>query len=111
MARFSTSPDASSKWHRPVSVPSGREGVFGSVRELVDDLGWSVESVDEGACSLVVSKPNGFLGGTSRITVTVTGPDGIPASDTNVVSESEALLSRDKSNVATFCRKLWMRVT
>ena len=111
MARFSTSPDASSRWHRPVSVPSGREGVFGTVRELMDDLGWPVESFDDDTCTLVATKANGLLGGTSRITVIVTGPEGIPASDTNVTSESEALLSRDKGNVAAFCRKLWMRVT
>lgn len=111
MASFSTSPDAGSKWHRPVSVPSGREGVFGTVVELMEDLGWPVESVDEAACTLVATKANGFLGGTSRITVKVSGPDGIPSSDTHVTSESEALLSRDKGNVATFCRKLWMRVT
>lgn len=111
MASFSTSPDAGSKWHRPVSVPSNREGVFGTVRELMDDLGWPIESVDESACTLVATKKNGPLGGTSRITVKVTGPDGIPSSDTNVTSESEALWSRDKANVATFQRKLWMRVT
>lgn len=112
MARFATSADAGSKWHRPVAVPSGKEGVFGTVKELLEDLpGWAVESVDDDACKVVVKKPNGFLGGVSTVTIEVTGPDGIPASETHVTSESEALLSRDKGNVATFCRKLWMRVT
>lgn len=112
MARFETSATAASKWHRPVAVPSGKEGVFGTVRELLDDMpGWTVDGVDESACTVRVSKPNGFLGGTSSIVITVSGPDGIPSSETNVVSESDGLISRDKSNVATFCRKLWMRVT
>lgn len=111
MTRFATSNDAGSRWHRPVAVPSSKEGVYGTVLELVEDLGWPVESRDEAACTVVLSKKNGPLGGTSRITVTVTGPDGIPSSETNVASESEALLSRDKANVAAFCRKLWMRVT
>mgnify|MGYP001556062472 CR=1 FL=1 len=112
MARFETSSDASSKWHRPVAVPTGKEGVFGTVRELLDDLsGWTVDRVDEESCTVHVTKPNGFLGGTSKIVITVAGPDGIPSSETSVVSESDGLLSRDKSNVATFCRKLWMRVT
>ncbi|MEM8711466.1 MAG: hypothetical protein AAGG01_10975 [Planctomycetota bacterium] len=112
MARFETSANAGSKWHRPVAVPSGKGGVFGTVRELLDDLpGWDVESVDEEALTVHISKANGFLGGVSKIVVTVSGPDGIPSSETNVSSESSGLLSRDKSNVATFCRKLWMRVT
>lgn len=112
MARFATSTDAPSKWHRPVAVPSNKEGVFGTVRELLDDLaGWTVDSVDEESLTVHVTKPNGFLGGTSKVTIVVSGPDGIPSSETNVTSESEAVLSRDRSNVATFCRKLWMRVT
>lgn len=112
MGRFQTDAAAGSKWHRPVAVPQGKEGVFGSVRELLDDLpGWSVTDVDEAAWTVRVSKPNGFLGGTSRITIRVDGPDGIPSSETHVTSESEGLLSRDKKNVATFVRKLFMRVT
>lgn len=112
MGRFETSPAAGSKWHRPVAVPSGKEGVFGSVRELLEDLpGWNVESVDEKSFTVHVSKVNGFLGGTSKITVQVNGPDGIPSSETTVVSESSGMLSRDKGNVATFVRKLFMRVT
>ena len=70
MGRFQTDANAGSKWHRPVAVPSGKEGVFGSVRELLDDLaGWDVTSVDEETCTVHVSKANGFLGGTSRITI------------------------------------------
>lgn len=112
MGRFETSQSAGSKWHRPVAVPSGKDGVFSTVRELLDDLGgWNVESVDESSLTMRVTKANGFLGGTSKIQITVSGPDGIPASETNVSSESTGILSRDKSNVATFCRKLWMRVT
>lgn len=112
MGRFQTDAAAGSKWHRPVAVPQGREGVFSSVRELLEDLpGWDVTEVDEGACTVRVAKANGFLGGTSRITIRVEGPDGIPSSETHVTSESDGLLSRDKQNVATFVRKLFMRVT
>ena len=112
MGRFETSQDQASKWLRPVAVPSSKGGVFGTVRELLDDLaGWDIESVDEEGLSVQVTKKNGFLGGTSKIVITVSGPDGIPSSETSVTSESDGLLSRDKSNVSTFCRKLWMRVT
>ncbi len=55
---------------------------------------------------------NGFLGGTSRVTVTVKGPDGMPSSETHVVSESTGgLFAKDRANVARFCEKFWMRVT
>ncbi|QDV09678.1 hypothetical protein Poly30_52360 [Planctomycetes bacterium Poly30] len=112
MGRFETSSAESSKWLRPVTVPSSKGGVFGTVRELLDDLpGWDVDSVDEENLRVHVSKKNGFLGGTSKIVITVSGPEGIPSSQTDVSSESDGLLSRDKSNVSTFCRKLWMRVT
>ena len=112
MGRFQTDANAGSKWHRPVAVPSSKGGVFGTVTELLEDMpGWDVQSVDEDSCTVHVSKANGFLGGTSKITICVSGPDGIPSSETNVTSESDGLLSRDKSNVSTFCRKLWMRVT
>ena len=37
MGRFQTDANAGSKWHRPVAMPSGKEGVFGSVRELLDE--------------------------------------------------------------------------
>lgn len=112
MARFETDPAAGSKWQRPVAVPSNKDGVFGSVKELLDDLaGWEVASVDDDAKVVHVTKANGFLGGTSKIVITVSGPDGIPSSETTVVSESDGLISRDKGNVATFCRMLFMRVT
>lgn len=112
MARFETSNQASSKWHRPVAVPSSKEGVFGTVRELLEDLpDWKVDSVDEAALTVHVTKPNGFLAGSSKIEIKVTGPEGIPSSETHISSESEALRSSDKANVALFCRKLWMRVT
>ncbi|MDB2576889.1 hypothetical protein N9Z54_06780 [Planctomycetota bacterium] len=112
MGRFATSTDASDKWLQPVAVPSSKGGVFGTVIELLEDLpGWEVQSCDEESCTVHVSKANGFLGGTSKISITVSGPDGIPSSETNVTSESDGMISRDKSNVSTFCRKLWMRVT
>lgn len=112
MGRFETSDSNSARWHRPVKVPQAKGGVFSAARELVDDLdGWNVERVDEDALSIHCTKANGFLGGTSKITITVTGPDGIPSSETSVVSESDGILSRDKKNVASFCQKFWMRVT
>ncbi len=112
MGRFETSVDHSNRWHQPVRVPTGRGDIFGAAQELVEDLdGWEVRSVDEETLTITCQRKNGFLGGVSRIVVRVTGPEGIPSSETNCSSESEgALISRDKSNVAEFVRKFWMGV-
>ena len=78
----------------------------------MDDLDrWEVSSADAENLTITCSRKNGFLGGTSTIVVRVTGPEGIPSSETHCSSESRgALLSRARSNVAEFVRKFWMRV-
>lgn len=113
MGKFETSVEHSNRWHQPVCVPSNKGGIFGSAKELSEDMsGWKVESVDEDAMIIKAQKANGFLGGTSKIEVRVEGPESIPNSETHCSSESTgALLSRDKANVAAFIEKLWMRVT
>lgn len=113
MGRFETSDAHSNRWHRPVRVPRAKEGIFATARELVEDLdGWTLDRADEEQLVLHVTKSNGLLGGTSRVTIKVTGPDGIPSSETHVASESSgALVPKDRANVAQFCEKFWMRVT
>lgn len=77
-----------------------------------DMNGWTVTKTDEAAFQILATKQNGFLGGTSTITVTIEGPADIPNSSTHCRSESTgALLSRDKGNVAEFIQKFWMRVS
>ncbi len=80
---------------------------------MVDDLdGWDVTSVDGEALTITCERKGGFLVGKATIVVSVEGPDGIPNSQTHCSSESTGgLLARDKSNVAEFMEKLWMRVT
>ena len=113
MGRFETSLDHSSRWHQPVRVPVGKQDVFHAAKEMVDDLpGWKILSVDDDALTLSCEAGGGLLGGTSRITIRVEGPDGIPNSETHCISESTGgLLSRDKSRVAEFVKKFWMRMT
>lgn len=113
MGRFETSDAHPNRWHQPVRVPRAKEGIFEAARELIEDLdGWQLDRVDGERLELHVTKKNGALGGTSRITVTVKGPDGLPSSETHVASESTgALFAKDRANVATFCEKFWMRVT
>ena len=112
MGAFETSEAAPNRNHQPVRVPISKENIFGAAKEMCDDLdSWNVVSTDDKALTITCEKQNGFLGGTSRIVVTVDGPDGIPSSTTSVRSESSgALLSRDKGNVAEFIRKFSMRV-
>lgn len=112
MSRFETSDDHPQKWHQPVRVPVNKTDVFETAKEMVDDLAWPVVGVDEDGLALTCRVKNGLLGGTSIIVVRVTGPDGIPSSETSCSCESSgALLPRDRRNVAEFIRKFWMRVT
>ena len=113
MGRFETSLDHPNRWHQPVRVPVGKGDVFGAAKEMVADLqGWVVQSSDDEALTISCEKKGGLLGGTSTIVVRVEGPDGIPNSETHCCSESSGgLLSKDKSNVAEFIKKFWMRVT
>ena len=113
MGKFETSSEHSNRWHQPVRVPQNKDGIFGAAKEMAEDMqGWTVDSVDEATMTIKAQKANGFLGGTSSIVVRVEGPEGIPNSETHCSSESTgALLSRDKSNVAAFIEKFWMRVT
>lgn len=113
MGRFETSDAHAHRWHQPVRVPRVKQSLYEAARELAQDLdGWHLERADDEGLALHVTKSNGFLGGTARVTITVAGPDGIPSSEMQVVSESTGgLLAKDRGNVATFCEKLWMRVT
>ena len=48
MGKFETSEDHAGRWHRPVCVPIGKEDVFASALEMLEDLPrWSVQSVDK----------------------------------------------------------------
>tara|TARA_R110002126_G_scaffold25583_3_gene87469 strand:+ start:15347 stop:15688 length:342 start_codon:yes stop_codon:yes gene_type:complete len=113
MGSFETAESNSNRWHQPVRVPSEKSGIFGAAKEMAEDMpGWKLESVDEERLEIHSTRANGALGGTSKITVRVEGPEGIPNSSTHCRSESSGgFLSRDKKNVAEFIQKFWMRVT
>ena len=112
MGKFETSDGHSGRWHRPLRVPILKQDVFASAQEMCADLkSWKVLAVDEDALTINCERANGLLGGTSRIVVRVDGPDGIPSSETNVVSESTGgVLSKDKAIVSEFMKKFSMRV-
>ena len=112
MGKFETSDGHSGRWHRPLRVPVLKQDIFAAAREMCADLGsWKILEVDETALTITCERPNGLLGGTSRIVVRVDGPDGIPSSETNVVSQSTgAVLPKDKAIVTEFVKKFSMRV-
>jgi hypothetical protein len=112
MGSFATSDEHKNKNHQPIRVPTQKGHIYQAAREMIEDLdGWQLVSEDEAAGRLVVKKSNGFLGGTSTVTVSIEGPDGVPSATVNVRSESEGgLLSKDKSNVAEFVRPFFRRV-
>ena len=112
MGSFATSDEHKNRNHQPIRVPTQKGHIFQTAKEQVDDLeGWQLVSEDESAGVLVAKKSNGFLGGSSTITITVEGPDGVPSSTVNVRSVSEGgLLSKDKGNVAEFIRPFFRRV-
>ena len=108
---FRTSADQSSPLLRPFAVAVGRDDVFREVVDMVADLpGWAQVSADAETRTVVAEK-QGLLSGTSRITITVEGPEGIPSATVNLASEtSGGLLARDKAHVAEFMTPFQRRV-
>jgi len=109
---FQTDAGHSNERLQPLRVPVRKEHLFGVARELVEDLAsWTVESADEESMTLVCTRGGGLLGGSSKITVRVEGPDEIPNSTVHVRSETETgLLKRDKANVMEFMVPFHRRV-
>ena len=109
---FQTSDSHAAAEHRPVRVAALQAGIFEEARTLVSELpDWSVLSCDEARGRIECLKRNGFLGGSSRITITFESPAGIPSTTVNLRSESTgAILNRDRQNVAQFVRPFQRRV-
>lgn len=109
---FQTSDSHAALEHRPVRVAALQAGVFDEARTLVGELpGWSLVKADESAGRIECVKQNGFLSGTSRITITLESPEGIPSTTVHLSSESSGgILNRDRQNVAQFVRPFHRRV-
>ncbi len=109
---FQTSDSHAAAEHRPVRVAALQAGIFDEARTLVTELpGWSLVSADEKLGRIECSKRNGFLAGTSRITITLESPPGIPSTTVNLRSESSGgILRADRRNVAQFVGLFQRRV-
>ncbi len=109
---FETSDANQSEHHRPLRVPSRREGIWDALKEMVEDLeGWSVVSSDEESRVVVCEKSGGLLAGTSRLTITVEGDAEVPSTTVHAKSTTNGgLIGRDKANVAHFIKLFHRRV-
>ncbi|MBI5435253.1 MAG: hypothetical protein HZA52_20635 [Planctomycetes bacterium] len=117
---FETSESHDKPEFRPLHVARRREGLYEAAKEMVADLSnWTVVKADDPACTLHCERKGGplggllggLLGGTSKVTVRVEGPEGLPSSTIHVRAEAQGgLLSNEKSVVAEFMRPFTRRV-
>ncbi len=109
---FETSDAHSKPELRPLRVASRREGIYEEAKDMVADLAnWRVVSADEASCTIVCERKGGLVGGTSKVTIRVDGPDGIPSATVNVRAESQSgLFVNDKSVVLEFMKPFTRRV-
>ncbi|MCC6405830.1 MAG: hypothetical protein IT453_01600 [Planctomycetes bacterium] len=109
---FETSESHDKPEFRPLHVARRREGLYEAAKEMVADLSnWTVVKADDSACTLHCERKGGLLGGTSKVTVRVEGPEGLPSSTIHVRAEAQGgLLSNEKSVVAEFMKPFTRRV-
>ena len=108
---FETSDSHASPELRPVRVAALQGTVFDEARTLAAQLpGWSLVAEDQAGGRIECLRRNGWLSGSSRITITFESPPGIPSTTVRVRSEQEGgLVSRDRRNVAEFVRPFHRR--
>lgn len=109
---FESSDSHAERLLKPLRVPTRHQDIYVAAKEMVDDLSdWSLVQEDEGAGTLVCRRNPRFLGGESRITIRVEGPDDIPSTTVTLRSETDGgMLSHDKKNVLEFMKLFYRRV-
>ncbi|HUR29387.1 MAG TPA: hypothetical protein VM509_14455 [Planctomycetota bacterium] len=109
---FQTSDSNAAPELRPVRAAVLKSGMFDEAKTLALELpGWSLVEANETEGRIECSRRGGLLFGSSRITITLEAPPGIPSTTVHVRSESTGgLLSRDRRNVAQFVRPFHRRV-
>jgi hypothetical protein len=111
MGSFETHSDASDPLLRPLSVALRREDLYSEARDRVADLaGWTLVRAEDASFTLHCERRGGLLSGTSRITLRVDGPEGIPSATLHVRSESGGLFGRDRANVRELLEPFTRRV-
>ena len=109
---FESSDNHSQQHLKPLRVPSLKDGIYSTAKELVDDLpGWSLLSEDESGGVLQCERKARPLSSPSRVTIKVEGPEGVPSTTVTLRSESDGGLRKcDKANIIEFMKLLHRRV-
>ena len=109
---FETTDGATSVPLKTLRVPVLKHDIWNEAKNMASDLpGWRIVSADEQAMILVCERDRGLLGGRATVTISVSGPDGMPSSTVHVKSVTQSgWLARDKANVAEFMRPFHRRV-
>ena len=111
---FATSDEHSRLELKPLRVAIRKEDVYAEARNLAADLpGWRIVSADDERQVLVCERRGGVLSGTSTVTITFEGPEGIPSTTVNARSVSTGGLpglARDRAAVLEFMRPFHRRV-
>jgi hypothetical protein len=111
MGAFESSDESASPLLRPLSVAMRREELCSEARDMVADLaGWKLVRQDDAACVLEVERSGGLVGGRSRSTITVSGPDGIPSATLSLKVESSGLFANPKAIAREFMEPFTRRV-
>ena len=113
MASSFESSDSHGQQHlKPLRVPSLRDGIYSTAKELIDDLpGWQLVGEDEATGTLTCERKARPLSGTSKVTVKVEGPEGVPSTTVTLKSETEGGLRKcDKANIIEFMKLFHRRV-
>lgn len=112
MASFESSDSHQQLYLKPLRVPSLKGGIYGTAKELVDDLpGWTLVSEDEGQGVLNCTRAARFLSGQAKVTIQVEGPEDIPSTTVTLKSETDGGLRKcDKANVVEFMKLFHRRV-
>lgn len=109
---FASSDSHSQLYLKPLRVPSLKDGIYATAKELVEALDeWSIDSEDESQGLLQCTRRARLLSGPSKVTIKVEGPDGVPSSTVTLESRTDGGLRKcDKANVVEFMKLFHRRV-
>ena len=109
---FETNDGETNPLLQPLRVPSLRDGILQSAKELVEDLPeWTLLECDEEGGTIRAERKARFLGGASQVTLSFESPDGVPSTTVKLRSESSGGLRKgDKANAIEFMRLFHRRV-
>ena len=109
---FETNDSESNHLLRPLRVPSLRDGIMQTARELVDDLPeWTLVTDDEAAGRLVCERKARLLSAQSTVTLSFESTEGVPSTTVHLRSESTGGLRKgDRANALEFLRLFHRRV-